>query len=51
MLKLTYRKMSALVEEMLNEIAPQLPNDCQVYVLFSVWYGNHQLLKFIHQQG
>jgi hypothetical protein len=49
--KLTYRKMSALVQEMLTEIAPQLPKGCKVYVLFDAWYDNHQLLKFIRRQG
>lgn len=49
--KLTYRKMSALVEEMLTEIAPLLPKGCKVYVLFDAWYDNHHLLKFIRQQG
>lgn len=49
--KLTYRKMSALVEEMLTEIAHLLPKSCKVYVLFDAWYDNHQLLKFIRQQG
>lgn len=49
--KLTYRKMSTLVEEMLSEIAPLLPPGCQVYVLFDAWYDNHQLLKFIRRQG
>jgi hypothetical protein len=49
--QLTYRKMSALVEEMLTEIAPQLPQGCHVYVLFDAWYDNHHLLKFIRRQG
>jgi hypothetical protein len=49
--KLTYRKMSALVEEMLTEIAPYLPKGCKVYVLFDAWYDNHHLLKFVRQQG
>lgn len=49
--KLTDRKMSALVEEMLCEIAPLLPTGCKVYVLFDAWYDNHQLLQFIRQQG
>lgn len=48
---LTYRKLSALVEEMLTEIAPLLPKGCKVYVLFDAWYDNHHLLKFIRQQG
>lgn len=49
--KLTYRKMSALVEEMLTEIAPLLPKGCRVYVLFDAWYDNQYLLKFIRKQG
>lgn len=49
--KLTYHKMSALVEEMLTEIAPLVPKGCKVYVLFDAWYDNHRLLKFIRQQG
>jgi hypothetical protein len=51
--KLTYRKMSALVEEMLTEMAPQWPTGCKVYVLFDAWPagGNPQLLKFIRHQG
>ena len=49
--KLTYRKLSALVEEMLTEIVPHLPKGCKVYVLFDAWYDNQHLLKFIRQQG
>jgi hypothetical protein len=49
--KLTYRKLSELVEEMLTEIAPQLPKGCKVYLLFDAWYDNHRLLQFIRQQG
>lgn len=40
-----------LVREMLREIAPLLPDDFQVYVLFDSWYTAGKLLKFIHRQG
>ncbi|MBI5877396.1 MAG: transposase [Chloroflexi bacterium] len=49
--KLTYHKLVALVEQMLDEVAPQLPPACRVYVLFDAWYDNQQLLNYIRAHG
>ncbi len=49
--KLTLTKLSGLVEEMLEEIAPQLPKGCRVYVLVDSWYDSHHLERFIRSHG
>ncbi len=49
--KLSYHKLVTLVEQMLDEIAPQLPTGCQVYVLFDAWYDNQHLQKHIRAHG
>jgi hypothetical protein len=48
---LKYCKLVTLVEDMLDEIAPEIPTNCRVYVLFDAWYDNHHLLKFIRAHG
>lgn len=48
---LLYYPLRVLVEQMLDEVAPQLPTGCSVYVLFDAWYGSHQLFKFIRAHG
>lgn len=49
--KLTFHKLTPLVEQMLDEIAPHLPKGCRVYVLFDAWYDNHHLQKHIRTHG
>ncbi len=49
--KLSFTKLSGLVEEMLDEIAPPLPQSSRVYVLFDSWYDNHHLQRFIRAHG
>ena len=49
--KLTFHKLTALVEQMLDEIAPHLPQGCRVYVLFDAWYDNQHLQKQIRAHG
>ena len=49
--KLIFTKLSGLVEQMLDEIAPDLPPGCRVYVLFDSWYDNHRLEHFIRAHG
>lgn len=49
--RLTYRKLIALVIEMLDEVAPQLPADVQVYVLFDSWYASAELLNTVRRRG
>lgn len=48
---LQYHSLPNLVQQMLDEIAPQLPAPCKVYVLFDAWYASHQLFKFIRAHG
>lgn len=40
-----------LAQQMLREIAPLLPKDYQVYVLFDSWYASARLIRFIRRQG
>jgi hypothetical protein len=49
--KLTFHKLTTLVEQMLDEIAPHLPQGCRVYVLFDAWYDNQHLQKQIRAHG
>ena len=49
--QLTFYKLTALVEQMLDEIAPHLPQGCHVYVLFDAWYDNQDLEKHIRTHG
>jgi hypothetical protein len=48
---LTYHALPSLVQQMLDEIAPQLPAKCKVYVLFDAWYASSELLRFIRAHG
>lgn len=49
--RLTYRKLIALVIEMLDEIAPQVPPGQRVYVLFDSWYASAELLNDVRRRG
>jgi len=49
--KLTFHKLTTLVEQMLDEIAPHLPKGGRVYVLFDAWYDNQHLQKQIRTHG
>ena len=49
--KLTFHKLTTLVEQMLEEIVPHLPTGCRVYVLFDAWYDNQHLQKQIRTYG
>jgi hypothetical protein len=49
--KLTFHKLTTLVAQMLDEIAPHLPKGCRVYVLFDAWYDNQHLQKQIRAHG
>jgi hypothetical protein len=48
---LAYHSLPDLAQEMLDEIAPQLPKPCQIYVLFDAWYAGHRLFNFIRKHG
>jgi hypothetical protein len=48
---LRYGTLATLAKEMLEEIAPAIPKNCRVYVLFDAWYDSHSLLKFIRAHG
>ncbi len=49
--RLVYRKLIALVIEMLDEIAPKIPAGRRVYVLFDSWYASAELLNNIRARG
>ncbi len=49
--KLVFHKLTTLVAQMLDEIAPHLPKGCRVYVLFDAWYDNQHLQKQIRTHG
>jgi hypothetical protein len=49
--KLAFHKLTTLVGQMLDEIAPHLPKGCRVYVLFDAWYDNQYLQKQIRAHG
>ncbi len=49
--KLAFHKLTTLVGQMLDEIAPHLPKGCHVYVLFDAWYDNQHLQKQIRALG
>jgi hypothetical protein len=48
---LGYASLITLVEQMLDEVAPHLPQACHVYVLFDSWYASQQLYAFIRAHG
>lgn len=49
--RVPYRSKYTLVHEMLVELAPLLPADYQVYVLFDSWYASAKLINFCRRQG
>lgn len=48
--RLKFRSKYRLAREMLEEIAPLLPADFQVYVLFDSWYSSAKLIKYCRRQ-
>lgn len=48
--RLKFRSKYQLAREMLAEIAPLLPTDFQVYVLFDSWYSSAKLIKYCRRQ-
>jgi hypothetical protein len=48
--RLKFRSKYRLAREMLAEIAPLLPTDFQVYVLFDSWYSSAKLIKYCRRQ-
>jgi hypothetical protein len=48
--RLKFRSKYRLAREMLTEIAPLLPTDFQVYVLFDSWYSSAKLIKYCRRQ-
>jgi hypothetical protein len=46
---LAYHSLPDLAQEMLDEVAPHLPKNSQVYVLFDAWYAGHRLFNFIRK--
>ena len=48
--RLKFRSKYRLAREMLADIAPLLPDDFQVYVLFDSWYSSAKLIKYCRRQ-
>jgi hypothetical protein len=48
--RLKFRSKYQLARDMLAEIAPWLPADFQVYVLFDSWYSSAKLIKYCRRQ-
>jgi hypothetical protein len=48
--RLKFRSKYQLARAMLAEIAPWLPADFQVYVLFDSWYSSAKLIKYCRRQ-
>ena len=44
--RLKFRSKYRLAQEILAEIAPLIPDDFQVYVLFDSWYASAKLIKY-----
>ena len=49
--RLSYASKYTLVQQMLEELQPLLPDDFTVYVLFDSWYTAAKLITFIRRQG
>jgi hypothetical protein len=49
--RLKFRSKYQLARAMLAEIAPLLPADFQVYVLFDSWYASAKLIKYCRRQA
>lgn len=49
--RLKFRSKYRLAREMLAEIAPLLPADFKVYVLFDSWYASAKLIKYCRRQA
>lgn len=49
--RLSYASKYTLVQQMLEELCPLLPEDFTVYVLFDSWYTAAKLITFIRRQG
>lgn len=50
-LRLRFRSKVILVREMLTEMAPLLPQDCRIYVVFDSWYASAKLIRFCLRAG
>jgi len=48
--RLKFRSKYRLARQMLAEIAPLLPADFQVYILFDSWYSSAKLIKYCRRQ-
>lgn len=49
--RLHFRSKLALAREMLAELAPHLPQDCRIHVVFDSWYASAKLIRFCLRQG
>lgn len=49
--RLPFRSKMSLAREMLAELAPHLPADARIYVVFDNWYASAKLLRFCLRRG
>jgi hypothetical protein len=49
--RLTFRSKIDIAHAMLEAVAPFIPADCRVYVLFDSWYAAASLMKWCRAQG
>jgi hypothetical protein len=48
---LPFRSKLSLAREMLTALAPLLPPDCRIYIVFDSWYASTNLIRFCLRQG
>jgi hypothetical protein len=49
--RLPFRSKTSLAREVLLALAPLLPPDCRIYIVFDSWYASAKLLRFCLQHG
>jgi hypothetical protein len=49
--RLPFKSKYTIAKEILAELAPYLPNDVPVYVLFDSWYASAKLINFCRTRG
>jgi len=49
--RIPFKSKYTIVKEILTELAPYLPKDVPVYVLFDSWYASAKLIKLCRRRG
>jgi hypothetical protein len=49
--RIPFKSKYTIVKEILTELAPYLPKDVPVYVLFDSWYASAKLIKLCRKRG